>query len=158
MVLVYPQIVTGADLLRGIIKLDQLAPILQRRGAKSVGIVNSKMYGVRSFCKVMEKYGIHPVIGLSIRLELDDGSDLLLYAYAKDDRGYSNLLKMSSAISTREPETLAVEMAASIQRRMCCHLPDDRPLHGMITIELKRSKQSRMLVRRYILVFPDRAV
>ncbi len=76
MVLVYPQIVTGADLLRGIIKLDHLAPILQRRGAKSVGIVNSKMYGIRSFYKVMEKYGIHPVIGLSIRLELDEGSDL----------------------------------------------------------------------------------
>ena len=109
MVLVYPQIVTGADLLRGIIKLDQLAPILQRRGAVSVGIVNSKMYGVRSFCKVMEKYGIHPVIGLSIRLELEDGSELLLYAYAKDDRGYSNLLKISSAIATKEPETLPLK-------------------------------------------------
>ncbi|MFS0689121.1 DNA polymerase III subunit alpha [Sporosarcina sp. 179-K 8C2 HS] len=109
MVLVYPQIVTGADLLRGIIKLDQLAPLLQRRGARSVGIVNSKMYGVRSFCKVMEKYGIHPVIGLSIRLELEDGSDVLLYAYAKDDRGYSNLLKMSSAISIRDPETLPLK-------------------------------------------------
>ena len=109
MVLVYPQIVTGADLLRGIIKLDQLAPILQRRGATSVGIVNSKMYGVRSFCKAMEKYGIHPVIGLSIQLELEDGSDILLYAYAKDDRGYSNLLKISSAIATKEPETLPLK-------------------------------------------------
>lgn len=109
MVLVYPQIVTGADLLRGIIKLDHLAPLLQRRGARSVGIVNSKMYGVRSFCKVMEKYNIHPVIGLSIRLELEDGSDILLYAYAKDDKGYSNLLKISSAIATREEETLPLK-------------------------------------------------
>lgn len=109
MVLVYPQIVTGADLLRGIIKLDQLAPLLQRRGAKSVGIVNSKMYGVRSFCKVMEKYGIRPVIGLSIRLEMDDGSDILLYAYAKDDKGYGNLLKISSAVSIREQETLPLK-------------------------------------------------
>lgn len=109
MELVYPQIVTGADLLRGIIKLDQLAPLLQRRGARSVGIVNSKMYGVRSFCKVMEKYGIQPVIGLSIQLEIEDGSAILLYAYAKDDRGYSNLLKISSAISTREPETIPLK-------------------------------------------------
>ncbi|MCG7346030.1 DNA polymerase III subunit alpha [Sporosarcina sp. ACRSL] len=109
MVLVYPQIVTGADLLRGIIKLDELAPLLQRRGARSVGIVNSKMYGVRSFCKTMEKYGIHPVIGLTIRLELDDDSTILLYVYAKDDSGYSNLLKMSSAISIREQETLPLK-------------------------------------------------
>ncbi|WP_432363977.1 DNA polymerase III subunit alpha [Sporosarcina sp. UB5] len=107
--LVYPQIVTGADLLRGIIKLDQLAPLLQRRGARSVGIVNSKMYGVRSFCKVMEKYGIQPVIGLSMNLELEDGTTTLLYAYAKDDKGYGNLLKMSSAISVREPETLPLK-------------------------------------------------
>src|SRR5690606_9671066 len=90
-------------------KLDQLAPLLQRRGARSVGIVNSKMYGVRSFCKVMEKYGIHPVIGLSIRLELEDGQDILLYAYAKDDKGYSNLLKISSAMATREQETLPLK-------------------------------------------------
>ncbi|MDN4607299.1 DNA polymerase III subunit alpha [Sporosarcina sp. F6_3S_P_2] len=109
MVLVYPQIVTGADLLRGIIKLDQLAPLLKRRGAKSVGIINSKMYGVRSFCKVMKKYDIHPVIGLSIRLEIEEGADVLLFAYAKDDKGYGNLLKISSAMATREQETLPLK-------------------------------------------------
>ena len=110
MVLVYPQIVTGADLLRGIIKLDHLAPLLNRRGAKSVGIVNSKMYGVRSFCKIMEKYGIHPVIGLSIRLQLADGApDVLLYAYAKDDRGYGNLLKISSAMATKDKEIIPLK-------------------------------------------------
>lgn len=109
MVLVYPQIVTGADLLRGIIKLDHLAPLLKRRGAKSVGIVNSKMYGVRSFYKVMKKYDIHPVIGLSIRLEITEGTDVLLFAYAKDDKGYGNLLKISSAMATREQETLPLK-------------------------------------------------
>ena len=66
MTLVYPQVVTGADLLRGINKLDYLAPLLKRRGATAVAIVNSKLYGIRSFYKVMKKYGIRPVIGLSI--------------------------------------------------------------------------------------------
>ncbi|WHT47731.1 DNA polymerase III subunit alpha [Sporosarcina thermotolerans] len=109
MVLVYPQIVTGADLLRGIIKLDHLAPLLKRRGAKSVGIVNSKMYGVRSFYNVMKKYDIHPVIGLSIRLDITEGKDVLPFAYAKDDKGYGNLLKISSAMATREQETLPLK-------------------------------------------------
>ena len=72
MKLVYPQIVTGADLLRGIIKLDRLAPLLQRRGAVSVAIVNSKLYGIRSFYKVMKKYGIRPVFGLSVHLEIGE--------------------------------------------------------------------------------------
>lgn len=109
MTLVYPQIVTGADLLRGIIKLDQLAPLLQRRGARAVGIVNSKMYGVRSFCKVMKKYDIHAVIGLSVMLELPDDRQVLLYVYAKDDRGYKNLMKISSASSIREQEKLPLK-------------------------------------------------
>ncbi|MEZ7170671.1 DNA polymerase III subunit alpha [Sporosarcina sp. OR05] len=109
MTLVYPQIVTGADLLRGIIKLDELAPLLKRRGARAVGIVNSKMYGVRSFTKVMKKYDIHAVIGLSITLELPDEREVLLYVYAKDDSGYKNLLKISSASSIRNQETFPLK-------------------------------------------------
>jgi DNA polymerase-3 subunit alpha len=107
--LVYPQVVTGADLLRGIIKLDHIAPLLKRRGAKSVAIVNSKLYGIRSFYKVMTKFGIHPVIGLSVFLETGEGEVVLLYVYAKDDEGYRNLLKMSSAVSVRESETLPLQ-------------------------------------------------
>ncbi|WP_342510672.1 DNA polymerase III subunit alpha [Sporosarcina sp. FSL K6-1522] len=115
MTLVYPQIVTGADLLRGIIKLDQLAPLLQRRGAMSVAIVDSKLYGIRSFYKVMTKYGIHPVMGLSIHLETGDGEGVLLYIYAKDDEGFRNLLKMSSAIAVRDSETLPLQWLKAYQ-------------------------------------------
>lgn len=104
--LVYPQVVTGADLLRGIIKLDRLAPLLQRRGATSVAIVNSKLYGIRSFYNVMKKYGVRPVIGLSIYVEVSETEAVLLYIYAKDDQGYRNLLKMSSAVAVRDAETL----------------------------------------------------
>lgn len=106
MTLVYPQVVTGADLLRGIIKLDRLAPLLQRRGATSVAIVNSKLYGIRSFYNVMKKYGVRPVIGLSIYVEVSETEAVLLYIYAKDDQGYRNLLKMSSAVAVRDAETL----------------------------------------------------
>ncbi|MBE1554401.1 DNA polymerase III subunit alpha [Sporosarcina limicola] len=109
MKLVYPQVVTGADLLRGIIKLDRLAPLLQRRGARSVAIVNSKLYGIRSFYKVMVKHGIHPVIGLSVLLDVGEGEVVLLYVYAKDDEGFRNLLKMSSAISTRDSGMLPLQ-------------------------------------------------
>ncbi|MCG7335503.1 DNA polymerase III subunit alpha [Sporosarcina sp. ACRSM] len=109
MTLVYPQIVTGADLLRGIIKLDRLAPLLQRRGAVSVAIVNSKLHGIRSFYKVMTKYGIRPVFGLSVHLDIGEEATPLLYVYAKDDEGYRNLLKMSSAAAIRDAETLPVQ-------------------------------------------------
>ncbi|NYF25168.1 DNA polymerase III subunit alpha [Sporosarcina sp. JAI121] len=126
MTLVYPQVVTGADLLRGIIKLDDLAPLLKRRGAKSVAIVNSKLYGIRSFYKTMIKEGIRPVIGLSVFVETPDGQAVLLYVYAKDDGGYRNLLKMSSAVSVRESETLPLQWlkAYSVGCIIVCPLTD----------------------------------
>ncbi|WP_124069940.1 DNA polymerase III subunit alpha [Filibacter tadaridae] len=105
----YPQIVTGADLLRGIIKLDTLAPLLKRRGATAVAIVNSKLYGARSFYKVMQKQGIRPVFGLSIYIEIEKGKSVFAYVYAKDDEGFRNLLKISSAVSTKEFETLPLQ-------------------------------------------------
>lgn len=109
MTLVYPQLVTGADLLRGISKLNHLAPLLKSRGATAAGIVNSKMYGVRSFYKVLKKYDVKPVIGLSVMLEVEVGKAVLLYVYAENEEGYNNLLKMSSAISTTESELLPLQ-------------------------------------------------
>lgn len=109
MALVYPQLITGSDLLRGIIKLPDLVPYLKERGAIAVGIVNSKLYGIRSFYKAIKESGIHPVLGLSIQLELSDGDKVLLYIYAKDDAGYRNLLKISSAVSTRNEESLPLK-------------------------------------------------
>ncbi|WP_025783768.1 DNA polymerase III subunit alpha [Sporosarcina sp. D27] len=106
MKLVYPQIITGADLLNGIIKLDRLAPLLQRRGAVSAAIVNSTLSGIRSFWKVMTKYGIHPVIGLSVKIELPTGETPLCYIYAKNELGFRQILKISSAASTRDAENL----------------------------------------------------
>ena len=108
MVLVYPQIITGADLLRGINKLNYIAPLLKRRGVTAAAVVNSKMYGVPSFYKVMKKYGIKPVIGLSVRVEIEEKT-ALLYVYAKNEEGYRNLLKMSSAISITDSELLPLQ-------------------------------------------------
>lgn len=106
MELVYPQIVTGADLLRSINKLNYLAPLLSRRGAIAASIVNSNMYGVPSFYKIMKKYDIHPVIGLTVHLSVEEEQSVHAYVYAKTDVGYRNLLKMSSAISTTRDHKL----------------------------------------------------
>lgn len=106
--LVYPQIVTGDDLLRGIIKIDELAPLLQRRGAHSVAIVNEKLYGARPFFETMKAHGIHPVLGLTIRLAISKETEVKLYGYAKDDQGFRNLLKISSAMAVQQEKNLPI--------------------------------------------------
>lgn len=126
MKLVYPQIVTGADLLRGINKLNYLAPLLKRRGATLASIVNAKMYGVPSFYKIMKKYGIRPIIGLTVRLDLGEGQAVLIYVYAQTELGYRNLLKMSSAISITDEETLPLSWleAYSAGCQIVCAMTD----------------------------------
>lgn len=95
--IVYPQLITGADLLQSIIKLNELAPLLKRRGATSVAIVNSRLYGVRSFYQTMKAAAIHPVFGVTIFIELPTAHRVKAYVYARNATGYSNLLKLSSA-------------------------------------------------------------
>ena len=107
--LVYPQLVTGADLLRGIIKLNELAPLLKSRGATAAAIVNSKLYGVRTFSKVLKRHGIKPVIGLSVSLNIGEEREVLVYIYAQNDIGYHNLMKISSAISVGETKILPLQ-------------------------------------------------
>lgn len=126
MKLVYPQIVTGADLLRGINKLNLTAPLLARRGAVSASIVNSSMIGVPSFYKVMTKYGIQPVIGLSITVDIE-GMHVKAYVYAKNEAGYDNLLKMSSAIAITENETLPIKWLQAYQANCIVLLPLTHP-------------------------------
>lgn len=142
--LVYPQIVTGADLLRGINKLNYLAPLLARRGAIAASIVNAKMYGVPSFYKTMKKYGIQPVIGLSVKLMIEEGQVVLIYVYAQTEEGYRNLLKMSSAISVTDEETLPLQWleAYSVGCHVVCAVTD-------ASWDGCRSEESVALIRQH---------
>ena len=72
------------------------------------------MYGVRSFYKMMKKYGIHPVIGLSVTIDIGEGRSLSFSMFMqKMMKDIVILLKMSSAISVRESEILPLQWLAA---------------------------------------------
>ena len=98
---VYPQIVTSADMLKSTIQLEQLIHKLKMNNAKAAAITNSKLYGVLPFWHDLQKHGIHPVIGLSLRVKLHD-EVVFLIIYAENNKGYENMLKISSSLETRE--------------------------------------------------------
>ena len=98
---VYPQIVTSADMLKSTIQLEQLIHKLKMNNAKAAAITNSKLYGVLPFWHDLQKHGIHPVIGLSLHVKLHD-EVVFLIIYAENNKGYENMLKISSSLETRE--------------------------------------------------------
>ena len=69
---VYPQIVTSADMLKSTIQLEPLIEKLKSNHAKAVAITNSTLYGIMPFWHEMKNHQIHPVIGLTINVQLDE--------------------------------------------------------------------------------------
>ncbi|MER2263409.1 MAG: DNA polymerase III subunit alpha [Psychrobacillus sp.] len=102
---VYPQIVTSADMLKSTIHLEQLIEKLKKNNTKVAAITNSMLYGVLPFWHTLIKNDIQPVIGLTIKVQLDNGP-VSLVIYAENNKGYENILKISSAMETRELDLL----------------------------------------------------
>ncbi len=106
MTVTYPQIRTSADLLKSTIRIEELIPFLKNQKAEACAMVNTKLYGLLPFWRAMKEVGVHPVIGLSVRVQFNDDFSLPLILYAKTNEGYKNLLKISSSISIRQDEMI----------------------------------------------------
>ena len=111
--IVYPQIRTSADLLKSTIRIEELIPFLQQQKAEACAMVNMKLYGLLPFWHSMKKAGIHPVIGLTVRVQFTEETVLPIIIYAQTNEGYQHLLKISSSIAIRPDETIPVRWLAA---------------------------------------------
>ncbi|MCZ8536275.1 DNA polymerase III subunit alpha [Paenisporosarcina quisquiliarum] len=106
---VYPQVGTSADLLNSTIRLEALIPFLQDQQASSVALTNRRLYGVLPFYQAVRKAGLNPVIGLTCHIELLDETLVEVQLYAKNNLGYQNLLKISSALEVKGLSALPIK-------------------------------------------------
>ncbi|AQQ52810.1 DNA polymerase III subunit alpha [Planococcus lenghuensis] len=124
MSIVYPHITTSADLLKSIVRVDDLFPFLTAQEASAAALVNTRLYGVLPFWEAARRAGIHPVLGLPAALEYEDRTYPAVL-YAKSDAGYRNLLKLSSALATRDREDVPDKWAAAYREGLICVLLND---------------------------------
>ncbi|GLC88305.1 DNA polymerase III subunit alpha [Lysinibacillus piscis] len=103
--MVYTQMHTSADLLKSTIRLERLIPFLQEQHTRACAIVNSKLYGLLPFWRTLQQANIHAVIGLTVHVQWQE-TKIPLVLYAQTTEGYQQLLKISSAVSIREDDTL----------------------------------------------------
>ncbi|MEO4051946.1 DNA polymerase III subunit alpha [Solibacillus sp. CAU 1738] len=120
---VYPQIRTSADLLKSTIRIEALIPFLQQQKAEACAIVNSKLYGLLPFWHAMKEANIHPVIGLTVRVQFSEDVHLPVILYAQNNEGYAHLLKISSSIAIRKEETLPFRWLAGYASGCIAVLP-----------------------------------
>lgn len=132
---VYPQIVTSADMLKSTIQLEPLIEKLKSNHAKAVAITNSTLYGVMPFWHEMKKHHIHPVIGLTIHVQLDEKC-VPLVLYAENDKGYENLLKISSSLETRELTELPKKWLQAYKEGIIAVYKGDKEFTRAVFMEL----------------------
>ncbi|KOO52706.1 DNA polymerase III subunit epsilon [Viridibacillus arvi] len=124
---VYPQIVTAADMLKSTIRIDELISFLQQEHAKAAAIVNSKLYGLLPFWRALKKAEIHPVVGLTVRVQFGEQQVRSVVLYAATQQGYQHLLKVTSAMSIREGEVLPLRWLEGYQEGCILMIPMTSP-------------------------------
>lgn len=121
--MVYPHISTSADLLKSTVRLDELFPLVMEQGATSVAIVNTKLYGILPFWEACRRAGIHGVVGLSAFIEYEE-QFYPIVLYAQTNQGYDNLLKISSALSTRDKQAIPEQWLKAYRPGLVCVVPN----------------------------------
>ncbi|MGR3741861.1 DNA polymerase III subunit alpha [Companilactobacillus sp. DQM5] len=99
------QTFSSYSLLKSPTRINQLVDTAKKRGYTSIALTDlNNLYGSIDFYKYAKKQGIKPIIGLTIETKglINDQDVYRNVLLAKNDKGYKNLLKISSKILMSE--------------------------------------------------------
>ncbi len=82
---------TEYSLLSSMIKVNDLVNFALKNHLTTLNIADSNMYGVMEFYNACKKNNIKPIIGLEVNI-----NNFVIILYAKNFKGYKNLLKITS--------------------------------------------------------------
>lgn len=99
------KITTDYSLLKSTIRIDDLLAFLKERNIPSCALVDENLYGVMEFYNKCLKNNIKPIIGLDITINENH-----FYLYAKNYKGYQNLLKIHTITTERELNFVDLEI------------------------------------------------
>lgn len=99
------KITTDYSLLKSTICIDDLIAFLKKKDIPTCALVDENLYGVMEFYNKCLKNNIKPIIGLEINLNKNH-----FYLYAKNYKGYQNLLKLHSIMTVREISFVDLEI------------------------------------------------
>ncbi|KRL63554.1 DNA polymerase III subunit alpha [Lactobacillus psittaci] len=96
------QTLSSYSLLQSPIKINQLVKDAQEKGYDSIALTDINVtYGLVDFYLAAKKQGIKPLLGMTIRINglIDPAKKYDLLTIAKNQQGYQNILRLSSAIN-----------------------------------------------------------
>lgn len=96
------QNMSSFTLLNSPTKIADLINFSKEQGYQAVGLADVNVtYGLVNFYELAKKAGIKPLLGMQLRLNglIDSTQKYDLIVFAKNDQGYHNLLRLSSAVN-----------------------------------------------------------
>lgn len=98
----YINVKTEESILKSTIRSEALVSFLKEQGATGCAVTNDNLFGFINRRDLFKKEGLNLVPALSF--ELDTNDVLPLQVYAMNEKGYKNLIKLSSAIKMSPKE------------------------------------------------------
>ncbi len=96
------QNLSGFTLLESPTKVKNLAENAKKKGYSAIALTDINItYGLVDFYKAAKDVGIKPLLGMQLRINglIDEANKYDLIVIAKDDQGYKNILRLSSAVN-----------------------------------------------------------
>ena len=96
------QNLSSFTLLESPTKVKNLAENAKKKGYSAIALTDVNVtYGLVDFYKAAKDIGIKPLLGMQLRINglIDEANKYDLIVIAKDDQGYKNILRLSSAVN-----------------------------------------------------------
>lgn len=108
---VHLHVYSAYSLLQSTVRIDELVYEAKRKGYWAIALTDRNvMYGMIQFYQACVKAQIKPILGLTVDVIHREGEDAYpLVLLAKTEKGFKNLLKISSAVQTTAKDGLPMK-------------------------------------------------
>ncbi|MBR4422179.1 MAG: DNA polymerase III subunit alpha, partial [Erysipelotrichaceae bacterium] len=121
------------SLLSSMCSIEAIVSYGKQNGYQALGLVDRNVLsGAMPFKKACQQANIKPIYGLEFSLTYNERKhDMILYA--KNDRGFRNLMGLSSFICTQKLDSIDIDTLKEYhEENVLCLLSDDMPLTSAI--------------------------
>lgn len=135
------QVLSTYSLLQSTTTITELVQEAKQRGYQSLALTDMNvLYGAVDFYNAATKAGIHPIIGLTLETAgLTSDTTFPIVLLAKDQQGYQNLMRLSTAYQTKQPNT-SLDFTSLLS--LLPHLFVILPANGEFMTLLKNGQQA----------------
>ncbi|WP_148631004.1 DNA polymerase III subunit alpha [Bacillus sp. E214] len=141
MSLIHLHVYSAYSLLESTLSIRDIVTLAKNNGFSSIALTDRNvMYGAVSFYKECMEQGIKPIIGLTADIfDDEEHKSYPLILLAKNNEGYHNLMKISSAIQTKSPDGLPFRWLKGYARGLIAITPG---IEGEIESTLFHNEQA----------------